>query len=256
MFPQTDYSPRRTHHGAGADNAELLRLQHRVRVLAAVEPQHDEDEPVDELTRVTRPGPAYFVLKRIFDVVGAAGLLVVLSPLLIGLAVVVKLSSRGPVFFRQQRCGQHGDVFTILKFRTMFADAQARKSEVSHLDITSGPTFKSPVDPRVTRIGRVMRHYSLDELPQIWHVLTGEMSLVGPRPLATEESVQLPPWAEARLCAKPGLTCIWQVSGRSLIPFEEWMALDVEYVRTRSIQGDIALLLRTPGAVLTGKGAF
>jgi lipopolysaccharide/colanic/teichoic acid biosynthesis glycosyltransferase len=253
---QTGFQPGPTGVASASANAEALsRLQRRVRVLAG--DQTDSiDESVDELTRVTRPGRMYFALKRVIDALGAAGLLVVLSPLMLGLAAAVKLTSRGPVFFRQQRCGQHGEVFTILKFRTMVADAQSLREEVVHLDITAGPTFKSPVDPRITSIGRVMRHYSLDELPQIWHVLTGQMSLVGPRPLVTEESLQLPAWAEARLCAKPGLTCIWQVSGRSLIPFEEWMALDVEYVRTRSTLSDVKLLLRTPIAVLTGRGAF
>lgn len=221
----------------------------------------DVDAPsasVEELAvpEVAEPSPVYFALKRAVDVVAAVALLALLAPLMLTLAIAVKLTSPGPVFFTQERCGLRARRFYVLKFRSMRRDAESRKHEVRALDVTNGPTFKSPVDPRVTAVGRMMRRYSLDELPQLWHVLTGDMSLVGPRPLVTQETLELPSWALARLAVKPGLTCIWQVSGRSLIPFEEWMELDVEYVRSRSLWLDLKLLIKTPAAVLTGRGAF
>jgi lipopolysaccharide/colanic/teichoic acid biosynthesis glycosyltransferase len=202
------------------------------------------------------PPRSYLVAKRGLDVCAAVLLLVLLAPLMAAVALAVRLTSPGPVLFRQERCGLRGEPFTVFKFRTMYIDAEARMAEVRALDVTDGPTFKSPVDPRVTPLGRFLRRSSLDEMPQLWHVLTGEMSLVGPRPLVTSETLQLPEWALERLAAKPGLTCTWQVSGRSLIPFEEWMQLDIEYVHARGFWLDLRLLARTPLVVLTGRGAF
>jgi lipopolysaccharide/colanic/teichoic acid biosynthesis glycosyltransferase len=212
---------------------------------------HGFDVPV-----VAEPSPGYFALKRAMDICAALILLALLAPLMAVLAVAIKATSPGPVLFKQERCGLRGRRFLVFKFRSMRRNAESRMHEVRGLDMTNGPTFKSPVDPRVTAVGRFMRRYSLDELPQLWHVLTGDMSLVGPRPLITRETEQLPPWALTRLAAKPGLTCIWQVSGRSLIPFEEWMELDLQYVESRSLWLDLKLLVKTPAAVLTGRGAF
>ncbi len=209
-----------------------------------------------DVPTVPEPSLAYFAVKRSMDILVAGSLLLLLAPLMAVLALAIKTTSPGPVLFTQERCGLRGRRFQVFKFRSMRRDAESRMQEVRDLDVTNGPTFKSPVDPRVTAVGRLMRRYSLDEVPQLWHVLTGDMSLVGPRPLITRETEQLPGWALARLAAKPGLTCTWQVSGRSLIPFEEWMELDVQYVHRRSLWLDLKLLVKTPAAVLSGRGAF
>ena len=199
---------------------------------------------------------AYSAVKRALDITGALLLLILLAPLLIVIAVAIKLDTAGPVFFRQQRAGERGKSFTCLKFRTMRVGAEAEIDSIRKLDVTLGPTFKTPVDPRVTRVGAVLRRYSLDELPQAFNVLFGRMSLVGPRPLIVSELENAPVRALGRLAVKPGLTCIWQVSGRSLITFEQWMDMDLEYVARRSLLLDLTLLLRTPVAVLSARGAF
>lgn len=202
------------------------------------------------------PHFGYNFSKRLIDVLGAGSLLIILSPLLVVIAIAIKLTSRGPLLFVQTRYGLGGTRFDTLKFRSMFADAEARADTVRHLNITAGPTFKAPTDPRVTRVGRFLRHYSLDEMPQLWNVLRGEMSLVGPRPLDVKELDSLPAAPRERHSVKPGLTCIWQVSGRSLIDYDRWMELDLEYVRSRSLATDIVLLLKTPAAVFSGRGAY
>jgi lipopolysaccharide/colanic/teichoic acid biosynthesis glycosyltransferase len=197
----------------------------------------------------------YNFVKRLTDLAGASALLfLVLVPMLVT-AIAIKLTSRGPIFFRQRRLGLGGREFYCLKFRTMVQDAEQRQAEVEHLNVTNGPTFKHPNDPRITAIGRFLRRSSLDELPQIWNIFRGEMSLVGPRSLPVAQN-RYAPGQEVRLSVKPGLTCTWQVSGRSTIGFERWMELDAEYVRSRSLKGDIALILRTIPAVLSGKGAM
>jgi lipopolysaccharide/colanic/teichoic acid biosynthesis glycosyltransferase len=169
-------------------------------------------------------------------------------------AIAILLASGRPIFHRGRRLGYGGREFTCLKFRTMENGAELRRAEVEHLNVTGGPTFKHPSDPRVTRVGRRLRKLSIDELPQLMNVLRGEMSLVGPRPLPVDENVYSG-HQELRLSVKPGLTCTWQVSGRNDIPFERWMQMDVEYVRERSLVRDALLLLRTPWALLSGRGA-
>jgi lipopolysaccharide/colanic/teichoic acid biosynthesis glycosyltransferase len=207
---------------------------------------------VDE---ASEPHFAYNFFKRIMDLVGAATLLFfVLVPMLV-IAIAIKLTSPGPVFFRQRRLGLGGRVIYVLKFRTMVQDAEQRQAEVQHLNVTEGPTFKHPQDPRITPIGRFLRRWSLDELPQVWNILCGDMSLVGPRSLPVAQN-RYQPGQEIRLSVKPGLTCTWQVSGRSTIGFERWMELDAEYVRDRSIIGDVWLVLRTVPAVVSGRGAM
>jgi lipopolysaccharide/colanic/teichoic acid biosynthesis glycosyltransferase len=186
--------------------------------------------------------------KRLLDVTVSATALLVLAPFLAAVAVAVRLDSPGPALFRQVRAGRRGSRFRMLKFRTMAVDADERKHEVAHLNKhreTDPRMFKVPDDPRVTRVGRFLRCYSLDELPQLWNVLRGEMSLVGPRPLILDEHQHVEGWRERRVDLKPGMTGLWQVLGRDGIPFEEMVELDYRYVTTWSLLNDFKLLLRT-----------
>jgi lipopolysaccharide/colanic/teichoic acid biosynthesis glycosyltransferase len=196
-------------------------------------------------------------VKRLLDVVLATAALVLLSPLLVVIAGVVKLSSPGPVLYRWHVLGRHARPFVGYKFRTMVADADRLKRRYMESNEMTGPVFKLRHDPRVTGVGRWLRKYSLDELPQLWSVLKGDMSLVGPRPPSAEEFVRFEPWQWGKLAVTPGITCLWQVSGRSEISdFATWAALDLEYIRRWSLGLDLALLLRTIPAVLTARGAY
>lgn len=195
------------------------------------------------------------LLKRALDVIVSFAGLLLLLPVFLVIAVAIKLDSRGPVFFRQERMGLGNREFRILKFRTMDADADAHKSEIVALNKHAGSDermFKAPNDPRVTRVGRFLRRYSIDELPQLTNVLVGEMSLVGPRPLIPEEHLHVDGWGAKRLDLKPGITGLWQVLGRDDIPFGEMVALDHRYVTTWSLFKDVAILLRTVPVVLRG----
>ena len=196
------------------------------------------------------------LFKRVFDRMGAAALLVVLSPLMLLIALAIKLASPGPVLFRQARCGVRGRVFVMYKFRSMITDAEQRHAELMVFNEMDGPVFKIANDPRVTPIGRFLRRYSLDELPQLFNVLRGEMSLVGPRPLPVHEVKQFKdPWQRRRLSMRPGITCLWQIAGRNCIGFEEWMRLDLQYIDTWSLWLDFVILLKTVPVVLTARGA-
>lgn len=193
-------------------------------------------------------------LKRSMDVVGSVVALVVLSPLLAAIAIAVKLTSRGPVLFRQERIGQAGRVFRVAKFRTMSVDAEERRAEL--LAASMDPNWLHlEHDPRITRVGRVLRTLSLDELPQIWNVLRGEMSLVGPRPLIPDEDRRVEGWARTRLDLTPGITGAWQVLGRTNIPFEEMVKLDYLYVTNWSLWNDLRLIVHTLPAVVLKRGA-
>jgi lipopolysaccharide/colanic/teichoic acid biosynthesis glycosyltransferase len=194
------------------------------------------------------------VMKRCLDIAGAAVLGLFLMPLLIGVAVAIKLDSPGPVFFRQRRVGKGSERFNVLKFRTMHVDAEARREELLAQSIDPN-WLHLENDPRITRVGRKVRHLSLDELPQLWNVLKGEMSLVGPRPLIESEDEMVGGWGRSRLDLTPGLTGVWQVLGRTNIPFDEMVKLDYLYVTNWSLWTDIRLLLRTPVAVFTRRGA-
>ena len=194
--------------------------------------------------------------KRLLDLLGALGSMVVLSPLMLVVAIAIKLESRGPVFYRSTRIGRDGRPFTFLKFRSMFDGADRQRQEISHLNEMDGPIFKISRDPRVTRIGRFLRVTSIDEIPQFLNVLRGEMSLVGPRPPIPEEVAQYEPWQFRRLDVKPGITCLWQISGRSRLSFKEWMRLDLEYIKHQSLWLDLRILLRTIPAVLSREGAY
>ena len=199
---------------------------------------------------------AYLGLKRALDVAVAASLLLALSPLFALTALLVKFGSAGPIFFSQIRVGRNGKRFRMYKFRTMCNDAEARKAQLIQGYEAGGARFKMKRDPRITGCGRVMRRLSIDELPQLWNVLNGDMTLVGPRP-SVEKEVELYNTKERkRLQVTPGLTCIWQVSGRSDIDFAGQVDLDIKYIHSRSIATDLELLLRTIPAVLSGRGAY
>jgi exopolysaccharide biosynthesis polyprenyl glycosylphosphotransferase len=199
------------------------------------------------------------VLKQALDFIGAFLLLLILTaiPLIPFIALAIKLTSRGPVLFRQQRAGLNGQPFTMFKFRTMVTNAEQLKAEMDALNEMTGPVFKVTHDPRVTRLGRILRKYSLDELPQLFNVLRGEMSLVGPRPLPVYEVARFDDMSHRRrLSVKPGLTCLWQVRGRNeILDFREWVRLDLEYIDNWSLWLDLTILLRTIPAVLAGRGA-
>lgn len=201
-------------------------------------------------------GATRFV-KRVFDIAVAFIALVCLSPLLVTVAALIKLDSPGPLLFNQQRVGRHGETFRMWKFRSMFVDAEARKQQLmARNEMQGGVTFKMKNDPRITRVGRVIRKLSIDELPQLWNVLVGDMSIVGPRPPVPSEVAEYSIDERRRLDVAPGITCIWQVSGRSDIPFDEQVRLDVQYIESQSIWLDFLILLKTVPAVLLGKGAY
>jgi len=194
--------------------------------------------------------------KRVLDVT-LSGLGIVLSfPLACLIALVTKLDSPGPVLFRQVRVGQGGNPFVFYKFRSMYIGAEGIKRDFLHLNEMDGPVFKLFNDPRITRVGRLLRKSSFDELPQLYNVLIGQMSLVGPRPPVPEEVRLYKPWQMRRLAVKPGITCLWQVSGRSCIGFDEWMRLDIQYIQNRSFLLDLKILAMTIPAVLSGRGAY
>jgi lipopolysaccharide/colanic/teichoic acid biosynthesis glycosyltransferase len=202
-------------------------------------------------------GVAQRALKRLLDVVGAAVGLVLLAPLLGVIALLVAIDSGRPIFYPWRVVGRGGRYFTGYKFRTMVRNADALQAELAGQNQMTGPAFKMQADPRVTRIGRVLRRYSLDELPQLWSVLKGDMSLVGPRPPRQTEWVQFEPWQRRKLAVTPGITCFWQVSGRADISnFEEWVKLDLRYIDEWNLWLDVAILLKTVPAVLLRRGAY
>jgi lipopolysaccharide/colanic/teichoic acid biosynthesis glycosyltransferase len=200
--------------------------------------------------------PGYAAAKRLLDVAIAGAGLIGLAPVFALVAVLVKGSSPGPVLYRWRVVGEGGRPFIGYKFRTMYEDADRRKAELLAHNEMSGPVFKMADDPRITPLGRWLRRYSLDELPQLWSVLKGDMSLVGPRPPLETEYARFAPWQRRKLAVRPGITCLWQVNGRSEITdFDEWVRLDLEYIAQRSLWLDLRLLLRTVWVVLRGVGA-
>lgn len=197
------------------------------------------------------------LVKRTIDIVGSIVLLIALAPLFLIVGLLIKLTDRGPVFFVQTRVGQWGREFNFPKFRSMVINAEEIKDQLlEQSDLGDSVTFKMKKDPRVTWIGRIIRKFSIDELPQLWCVLRGDMSLVGPRPPVPREVEEYTLADRRRLDALPGLTCIWQVSGRSDIPFDKQVELDVQYIESQSLTMDILLLIKTVPAVLLGKGSY
>ena len=196
------------------------------------------------------------VAKRAIDVVGSAVGIAALAPVFAATAIAVKVTSRGPVFFVQDRCGLGGRLFRFYKFRTMVVDAEELKADLEHLNEMQGPVFKIASDPRMTRLGSVLRKLSVDELPQLWNVLKGDMSLVGPRPPMPDEVEQYSTRQAQRLAVIPGITGLWQVSGRSdIAEFDRWLELDLEYAASWSIWSDLRILAKTPFVVVSTRGA-
>ena len=210
---------------------------------------------VEERVEQKRDYRLYEIIKRSIDVVGAFMGLIILSPILIIVAMIIKIESRGPIIFSQIRVGLNGKEFKMYKFRSMVENAEELKSGLESKNEMSGPMFKIKDDPRITRIGKFIRKTSIDELPQLINVIKGEMSLVGPRPSLPNEVKEFEEWMHERLTVKPGLTCYWQVSGRNNIDFEDWMKLDIKYVRERNIFIDIKLIFRTAIMLLGDKNA-
>ncbi len=215
-----------------------------------IDPSATDALPVVELPFASR------CTKRALDILGASVGLLLLAPLLIVAAVAVKLSSRGPIFFAQTRVGRGGKTFRMFKFRTMVVNAEDLKQTLQASNEASGPVFKMKHDPRITRSGAFLRKFSIDELPQLLNVLKGDMSLVGPRPPVPKEVAQYRRWQMRRLAVVPGLTCIWQVSGRSRIGFDEWTRMDIRYIEQQSFFRDLLLIARTFRVVVTGDGAY
>jgi exopolysaccharide biosynthesis polyprenyl glycosylphosphotransferase len=194
--------------------------------------------------------------KRTFDIMFSALALIVLSPVLLVIAIAIYRDDPGPIIFRQQRIGLNGKPFTIHKFRSMSIDAESKLALLRSQSMTDGPLFKMDDDPRITRVGRVLRKYSLDELPQFWTVLRGNMSVVGPRPHLEKELDDFPDEGLRRLLIKPGITGLWQVSGRSDLSLEDSVKLDLRYVQNWSLLGDVVIIMKTVRAIVTPQGAY
>ncbi len=202
------------------------------------------------------PEDGRLIVKRLIDIIGSIVALVVLAPVMLITALAIKLTSPGPAIFAQQRLGLNKRRFRMYKFRTMIVNAEACQAGLEHLNEARGPVFKIRNDPRITRIGKVLRRTSIDELPQLFNVLRGEMSLVGPRPLPVRDVARFTEAARMRrFSMRPGLTCLWQIRGRSELGFEEWMRLDLEYIDRWSLALDLLILVRTVPAVVRGVGA-
>lgn len=253
-----------------AGHEEMLKLVRDVRnpdVQVSIVPRFFEVFPshatLDDLEGVplitlpqVRLGTGARIIKRVFDLVAASALAVVLLPVLAAIAVAIKVDSRGPVIFRQERRGRGGSIFRIAKFRSMRVGAEDERMKLAYLNQVDGPLFKVDDDPRITKVGRFLRRTSLDELPQIWNVLTGEMSLVGPRPFVLHEADQITGWAGRRLDMAPGVTGLWQAMGRNDLSYDEMIKLDYLYVTNWSLWWDIKILARTARAVLARDGAY
>jgi exopolysaccharide biosynthesis polyprenyl glycosylphosphotransferase len=246
------------------EEALLVAERHGVRAHVSLDifphvlarPVLEELDGVPLLSFTTTPSnPGQLIAKRLIDLALALILFLVTLPIQALAAAAILLTSGFPILFRQVRCGLNGRHFTLPKFRTMEPGSEERLSEVSHLNEMTGPVFKVRRDPRLTSVGRILRRLSIDELPQLWNVIVGDMSLVGPRPPLPEEVSRYEPWQRRRLSMKPGLTCLWQVSGRSELDFDRWMALDLKYIDTWSPLLDLKILLKTVPAVLSGRGA-
>jgi exopolysaccharide biosynthesis polyprenyl glycosylphosphotransferase len=215
-------------------------------------------EPVASIIELnpSRPSRVYAALKRLTDIAVAGFLLVLFLPIIPVVAILIRLDSPGPIFFKQKRIGKDGKTFNFYKFRSMVPGAESVIDALRPLSGVDGPVFKIREDPRITHVGRFLRRSSLDELPQLLNVLRGEMSIVGPRPNLPSEVSQYLPWQRRRLDVTPGITCFWQIAGRSHIGFQEWMRLDLEYVRKRSYVTDLKIMMQTIPAVIARKGAY
>jgi exopolysaccharide biosynthesis polyprenyl glycosylphosphotransferase len=233
--------------------SDLFNLKNRL-------PRAEEVEGSHVITHSGGIGEGWpIVIKRVIDLTLSLALLIILAPLLLLAAILIKLTSPGPVFFVQKRVGFNKRVFSIYKFRTMVMDAEQKLQDIEHLNEVTGPVFKIKNDPRLTSVGKFLRKTSIDELPQFFNVLSGDMSLVGPRPLQLRDYELFTEagedWQRCRFSVRPGITCLWQVNGRSSLPFHKWMELDLQYVRNWSLWLDMQILAKTIPAVLRGSGA-
>lgn len=226
------------------------------RITEAAAPQRSTAGAPAEIQPVPIIPAAHAFWKRALDLFVSIVFLILAFPLMLLLAIVVKLTSKGPWLYKAKRIGLGAEPFHMFKFRSMYVDADKRQAELWSQNDHEGPVFKMKHDPRITPLGRFMRRYSLDELPQFFNVLTGEMSLVGPRALHDYEIAQFDDWSRERLKIKPGLTCYWQIMGRSQLSFEEWMSLDHKYIEEMSLKTDLKILMATPKAVMHGDGAY
>jgi len=236
----------------------MVRVRTDLFDLRVARPQVDTIDGVPVVTIRSGPDDGWqLVLKRVIDILGSTALLLLLAPLLLLVALLIRLDSPGPVLFMQERVGLNRRRFKLLKFRTMVQEADKKQELFEALNEADGPVFKIKNDPRVTRLGRILRQFSIDELPQLINVLKGEMSLVGPRPLPLRDVKLIDAqWHKRRFSVKPGLTCLWQVNGRSDVSFERWVRMDLEYIDTWSLSLDLKILLKTIPVVFRGSGAY
>ena len=218
--------------------------------------QCEETKLIRQKEELVKNHLIYLFIKRLMDIVGASIGIILTAPIMLVVAILVKLEDpKGPILFSQIRNGEYPKTFKMYKFRSMYVDAEERLEELMHLNEQSGPAFKIKDDPRITKVGKFIRKTSLDELPQLFNVLKGDMSLVGPSPALPREVEQYTSYQRQRLLVKPGLTCIWQVSGRNNIGFDEWVELDIKYIKTRNLWLDIKLILLTIPAMLGDENA-
>jgi len=246
------------------EEALLVAERHGVRAHVSLDifphvlarPVLEELDGIPLLSFTTTPSnPLQLTVKRAIDLAVSSLLFLATLPIQALAVLAIKLSSPGPIYFRQTRCGLNGRLFKLMKFRTMYEGAEDHLHEISHLNEMTGPVFKASKDPRLTLVGQILRRLSIDELPQLWNVIRGDMSLVGPRPPLPEEVARYAPWQRRRLSMAPGITCLWQVSGRNELDFDRWMELDLKYIDTWSPMLDLKILLKTVPAVLSGRGA-
>jgi len=236
----------------------VVRVRAEIFNLQIAKSYVDDLQGIPVMTFQSGPSDGWqLVMKRLIDIVGSAALLLVLAPLFAVVALLIKFDSTGPVLFAQERVGYNKRRFRVLKFRTMVVEAEQQQEMLEHLNEVEGPVFKIKKDPRVTRIGAILRRFSIDELPQLINVLKGEMSLVGPRPLPVRDVERIDiQWHKRRFSIKPGLTCLWQVNGRSNIGFNEWVRMDLDYIDKWSLGLDLLILAKTIPAVFKGPGAY
>lgn len=210
----------------------------------------------DEVYQYINSKRGYLLVKRMIDIVLSLIALVILMPFFVLLALIIVIDSPGKIFFIQERVGKEGEIFKIYKFRSMNIDAESKRNTLLEKNKMDGPVFKIVDDPRVTKVGRFMRKTSLDELPQLFNILRGDMSIVGPRPLVTYETKEFNTYQNLRHNVKPGLTCYWQIAGRNEVSFNEWMDLDIKYIKEISFKTDFLIFLKTIKVVLLGIGAY
>ena len=236
----------------------IVRVRTEMSHLQVARSYVDELEGVPVMTIQSGPADSWqLIMKRVIDIVGSAVLLLALAPLFAIVALLIKFDSPGPILFAQERVGFNKRRFKVWKFRTMVVDAEKKQLKLEHLNEAEGPVFKIRKDPRITRVGELLRRFSIDELPQLVNVLKGDMSLVGPRPLPVRDVERIDKqWHKRRFSIKPGITCLWQVNGRSNIGFNEWVRMDLDYIDKWSLGLDLLILMKTIPAVFKGPGAY